>query len=315
MLSVLLQTEGESKVATPAREQVGARVSNALQSQTLNVLVGIIGLVVPVVGWVGQRGALLEAMLAVETAIVILLVVNQDRTRRVNLQLRRANDADMADSGYFSLIRVELERDLVAGFDEIADGHVQVYASDVPRLSVMLLDTLVASGSEPRRVFAADLTTNPSLLTQRREYLAANRRLIASGGTVKRLFICEADKLADEAFARSLLELIDHHRSLDVQCGLAVLDRLRPEQAVDYVVVAEAAVLVEEQQGDAGYARGRSSVYFKNTDRWAARFEGTWGHGSHGADHTLAAYERAAQRMMSTGDWDGDVVRSALDLR
>ncbi|WP_306950570.1 hypothetical protein [Streptomyces sp. B4I13] len=92
----------------------------------------------------------------------------------------------------------------------------------MPRPSVQLYQALIDSRTEPKRVLAADLTTDPNVLTQRREYLAVNRRLIEAGGTVQRLFICWQDDLARQEFARALLSLIDHHRSLGVQCALAV---------------------------------------------------------------------------------------------
>ncbi|MEU3094184.1 hypothetical protein ABZ690_04975 [Streptomyces sp. NPDC006967] len=217
----------------------------------------------------------------------------------------------MSDARYFGLVREQLERELMAGFGEIADGHLQVYASEVPRLSVLLFQALIDCGTEPRRVLAADLTTTPDLLTQRREYLAVNRRLIEAGGTVQRLFICWQDDLAREDFARSLLALVDHHRSLGVQCALAVRDRLRADQAVDFVVVSKAAVLLEEEQGDAGYRRGRSSVYFKHVERWAGRFESIWGHGSDSAPFVLQSYETAVRPMLNAGAWDESAVREA----
>lgn len=206
-----------------------------------------------------------------------------------------------------------MERDLIADFGEIADGHLQVYASEVPRLSVMLFQVLINSGSHPQRVLAADLTTNPDLLTARREYLAVNRQLIEAGGSIQRLFICWTADLVREGFARSLVQLVDHHRSLGVQCALAVRDRLRADQAIDFVVVSRAAVLVEEEQGDAEYLRGRSSVYFKQVERWVGRYESVWGHGSDSAPFLLSAYEAQVRPMLAALTWDEDAVRSAVD--
>ncbi|MEU5547848.1 hypothetical protein AB0G85_36965 [Streptomyces sioyaensis] len=121
----------------------------------------------------------------------------------------------------------------------------------MPRLSVMLVKTVVEAQSEPQRILAADLTTNPALLTRRREYLTANRQMIESGGRINRLFIAWRDDLAREEYARDLLALINQHRQIGVTAGLAIRDRLRPEEAVDYIVFAAAAALVEEEQGDA----------------------------------------------------------------
>ncbi|MFJ9028283.1 hypothetical protein ACIRQP_07115 [Streptomyces sp. NPDC102274] len=267
----------------------------------------------PVAAWVNDTARAKDILFAVETVLVLLLVANHMWLRSAYVTLRRANSREMADSQYFDLVRSQLERELIADFGEMADGHLQVYASEVPRLSVLLYRVLIEGGSEPKRVLAADLTTNPNLLTQRREYLAVNRRLIEAGGTIQRLFIAWATDLAREDFAKALLPLINHHRSLGVQCGIAVRDRFRADQAIDFVVVSGAAVLVEEDQGDADYTRGRSSVYFKQVDRWTGRFESIWGHGVLSAPFTLQSYEAVVRPMIDAGTWDADRVRTAVN--
>ncbi|MDX3617202.1 hypothetical protein [Streptomyces europaeiscabiei] len=287
-------------------------MADALSSQALNALVGVAGVAVPVAAWVAERSMVKDVLLAVETVLLLLMVANHMWLRRIYIQLRRANDRHMSDAQYFAQVRQQLERELIAGFGEIADGHLQVYASEVPRLSVLLFQALIDSGTEPKRVLAADLTTNPNLLTQRREYLAVNRRLVEAGGTIQRLFICWQDDLVREDFARALLPLIDHHRSLGVQCALAVRDRLRADQAVDFVVISKAAVLLEEEQGDSDYRRGRSSVYFKQVERWAGRFESVWGHGSDSAPFNLQSYEAAVRPLLGASTWDETAVHETV---
>ncbi|MEV8098848.1 hypothetical protein [Kitasatospora sp. NPDC085879] len=288
------------------------QVADLLASPVLNAVIGIIGVATPLIGWASSAVSL-KAVVVVEAVLVLLLVVNHIWMRQVYIHLRRANNRDMSDAKYFDLVRSQLEQELIADFGEIADGHLQVYATEVPRLSVLLFQVLIDSRSEPKRVLAADLTTNPNLLTQRREYLAVNRRLIEAGGTIQRLFICWARDLMREDYARSLLQLIDHHRSLGVTCGIAVRDRLRADQAIDFVVVSRAAVLVEEDQGDADYTRGRSSVYFKQVDRWTGRFESIWGHGAGAAPFTLQSYESAARPMLDAGTWEQSRATEAVD--
>lgn len=277
----------------------------------LNGIIGVAGVAVPVAAWVNDK-LNTNVLLAVETVLLLFAVASHMWLRRIYVQLRRANSHDMSDAQFFDLVRSQLERELIADFGEIADGHLQVYASEVPRLSVLLFKVLIESDSQPRRVLAADLTTNPNLLTQRREYLAVNRRLIESGGTVQRLFIGWAEDLARESYAQSLTQLINHHRALGVQCGIAVRDRLRAEQAVDFVVVSGAAVLVEEEQGDADYTHGRSSVYFKQVDRWTGRFESIWSHGADSAPFVLQSYEAVVRPMLDAGVWDAARVRAAV---
>lgn len=297
-------------MTTAANRDPVSTLFKVLASPVLNAVIGIVGVALPVFAWVGSA-LNVHALLVVETVLVVLLVGSHLWLRQAYVQLRLANTRLMSDARYFELIRRHFERDLVTGFGDIADGHVQVYAAEVPRVSVLLFNTLVeSSASQPRRVLAADLTTDPDLLTQRREYLNANRRLIEAGGTVQRLFICRLADLLREDYARQLLQLVDHHRTLGVTCGIAVRDRLRADQAVDFVVIANAAVLVEEDQGDAEYVRGRSSVYFKSVDRWTARFESVWGYGSTAAPFALQAYETVARPLLGSGHWDAEQVRA-----
>ncbi|MEU0374269.1 hypothetical protein ABZ070_29235 [Streptomyces sp. NPDC006283] len=90
-------------------------------------------------------------------------------------------------------------------------------------------------------------------------------------------------------------------------------DWVRADQAVDVVIFAAAAVLVEEEQGDADYNRGRSSVYFKGVERWIGRFESVWGHGADSAPRNLQAYEAIVRPMVDAGAWDDDRVARTVD--
>ncbi|MCT9081309.1 hypothetical protein [Streptomyces fulvoviolaceus] len=280
----------------------------------LNGLIGLAGIVVPVVAWLNSQTGVKNALLGVETLIVVAFTANHFWQRRRYIILPRTSGLrSMDDPRYYDTVRTQLERELFADYGEIADGHLRVYASEVPRLSALLVNTLVESGAQPARIFATDLTTNPTLLTGRREYLAANRRLLHSGGSIQRLYLCYENDLVREDFARPFLQLVDQHRQMGVTCGLAVRDRLRAEQAVDAVVFAAAAVLVEEEQGDADYTRGRSSVYFKGVERWAGRFESVWGHGTDSAPMALQAYESAARPLLDAGRWDGGRVKERID--
>ncbi|MFI5621309.1 hypothetical protein [Streptomyces sp. NPDC051567] len=280
------------------------RTARALGSPALGAAVGIAGLVVPVIGWAAERIDL-KLLLVVQAALILVLVAGHYWMRRTFIHLRRVTNLKaMDDAQYYDRVRSRLEAELISDYGEIADGHLRVYASEVPRLSALLVDTVTDSRAQPQRILAADLTTDPALLTGRREYLAANRRFLQGGGTIQRLFIVHAADLARQDFARPLLDLVGQHRDLGVTCGLAVRDRLRADQAVDVVVFAGAAALVEEEQGDAGYRRGRSSVYFKGIGRWTGRFESVWGHGSDSAPRVLQTYEAAARPLLDAGTWD-----------
>ncbi|MER7793572.1 hypothetical protein [Streptomyces sp. NPDC097640] len=280
----------------------------------MNALIGLAGIAIPVIAWASARASVKNGLLAAETVIVIVMTANHVWLRKAFITLRRVtNLKTMDDAHYYDLVRTQLESELISDYGEIADGHLRVYASEVPRLSVLLVKTLIDAQSLPKKILAADLTTNPSLLTRRREYQTANRRLIEAGGSIDRLFISYQDDLIREDYARPLLQLIDHHRQLGVTCGLAVRDRLRADQAVDVIIIASAAVLVEEEQGDADYTKGRSSVYFKGVGRWIGRFESVWGHGADSAPMALQTYEAIVRPMTAADTWNADRVKQTVE--
>lgn len=291
------------------------RAADILASPVLNGLIGLAGIVIPVIAWVNSQTGVKNALLGVETLIVIAFTANHFWQQHRYIILPRAGGLRaMDDPRYYNTIRTELELELFADYGEIADGHLRVYASEVPRLSALLVNSIIESGAQPARILATDLTTNPTLLTGRREYLAANRRLLQAGGTIQRLYICHESDLTREGFARPFLQLIDQQRQMGVTCGLSVRDRLRADQAVDVVIFAAAAVLVEEEQGDADYTRGRSSVYFKGVERWIGRFDSVWGHGTDSAHTALQAYESAARPLLDAARWDSGQVKERIDM-
>lgn len=292
-------------------------VSRAVTSPAVNTVLAVLGLILPFVAWGVANSFVKDLLLAVEMLIVIAMASYLFWLRRAYIQLRRANAKSMSDAKYFEAIRKELETSLINDFDEIADGNLHVYAAEVPRLSVMLYRVLLEAECEPRRIVATDLTIDPRILSQRHDYLAVNQRFMEAGGVVKRIFICRLNDLVRRSFATDLLELISHHRSMGVQCGLAVREWLSAEQAVDFVVVGLAAVLIEEEQGDEKYAVGRSSVSFKSARKWAARFETIWNPEleTYSAPARLRHYETAVRASLENGTWRPSVVRAGLQFR
>jgi hypothetical protein len=298
-------------LAPSPRKDLAERVADILSSPAVNVLAGIVGIAIPVIAWASRRVATADILLAVESVLVLSLVSSHLWLHRTHIYLPRPAIRGMSDPAYFGLVRSRLESDLIADFTEIADGHLLAHAADADRLATLLLRTLIDSPAQPKRALATDLATPSGVHLARlsREYLAENRRLIDAGGEIQRIFLCWAADLATEQYARRLHELVASQRSAGVQCGLAIRDRLSPEQAVDFVVLAEAVVSVQEDQA----TRGRITIHFRNVGRWVRRYESIWGHGALSAASALAAYENIARPMLSSGSWDKATMRSHLE--
>lgn len=300
---------------TTTRERAprAQRLWTKLTSPAVNTVLAVVGLVLPVLAWTAGRAWAKDVLLVLETVLVIAMGAHVLWLRRAYVQLKRADAKTMSDARYFTAIRTELESSLLDDFEEIADGHLQIYAAEVPRVSVMLYRVLLETESEPKRVLATDLTSDPKILAQRREYVAINKRLIDAGGVIRRVFVCRLGDLVRRSFAVDLLELISHHRSIGVQCGIAVRDWLRPDQVVDFVVVGLAAVLVEAEQGDEAYRIGRSSVSFKFVQKWAVKFDTIWDPAeTDSAPTRLRRYETAARAQLDSGSWRPSAIRTSL---
>ena len=291
-------------------DRVGAIVS----SPALGTLVGAAGLLITVFGWLNGAGDVKDALLAAETALVIWVVGTQMWLHGAYVRLRRANARVMADPAFFDAMRRQLEREITSGYEDIADGRLRVYATEVARVSVLLLRTLADCAGSAKVIRATDLTTDPRLLASRSEYLAENKRFIAAGGVIKRLFICRLADLQSREFADALLSLITQHRSIGVQCGLGVRERLRADQAIDMIIYGTGAVIIEDEQGDVDYTSGRSSIDFKLVGRWIDMFDSMWpGNGVPTPVMRLQYYETTVRQMLDEGRWDAQTVRRALD--
>jgi hypothetical protein len=259
--------------------------------------------------------ALEHVLLVVAAALIVALVAREQWLTKRQIVANRGDPAEMADAGFFQAIEHDVIKRKLNEIEDLADGYLRVFASEVPYVSILLLRTLTSSPVANKSVLATDLTRDPKILLTRREYLATNRNLVKAGGSVQRIFVCAGDHLVTPDFARDLLVLVDQHRAAGVVCGLAVREQLRPTEAVDFVVVGQAAVLVEEEQGDVGYGSGRSTVHFKRVAIWRDRFTRVWESNEYpSASEQLTVYEAATRPLLSQGSWSDHDVRLALDL-
>ncbi|MFE5680251.1 hypothetical protein ACFQ7B_35595 [Streptomyces erythrochromogenes] len=289
-----------------------SRATAALGSPAVGTAIGIAGLVVPVVGWAVAR-VNLKALLLVQAVLILVLAAGYLWVRKNYIPLCRANNLKaMDDAAYYDLVRARLEAELISDYGEIADGHLRVYAAEVPRLSTLLVNTVTEAQAQPQRILAADLTTNPTLLTGRREYIAANRRFTEAGGRIDRLFIVHAADLAKEEFASSPLELVGQHRDLGVTCGLAVRDRLRADQAVDVVIFAQ-----RRRPGRGGAGRRRLQPRAQQRVLQGHRPLGRplrirLGPRRRLRPRVLQTYEATARPMLDAGTWDASRINATV---
>lgn len=292
------------------RPSLLARIIDVLNSKALGTAIGIISLAASAVAWAVAHVDL-TLIVVLQTVLILVLVLREIWSDKTHIRVRRTNSIEsMDDPLFYDAIRGQLEHSLVSDYRRIADGYLSVHGAEVPWMSVQLIEALLTTGAQPQRILATDRTTNPSLLTRRRAYLDANQRFIEGGGRINRLFVVRRENLIDRDFARDLLALIAHHRQLGVICGLAVRESLRHQETVDTVVFGNAAVLIEDEQGDESYTQGRSTILFKGIDTYVDTFNRAWEHGM-GAPRALHAYETAIRPLLDA--WDAQEATAVVD--
>lgn len=289
-------------------------LARVLSSTAVNSVVGALGLLVPAATVLSKQESLRNAFAVVCAVLVVGIVFRDQWLKSRQLVVARGDPALMADEQFFRTIERDVVQRAVGEIEDLADGYLRVFAAEVPYISTMLFKTLLSQESVGKTVHATDLTRDPKVLMTRREYLAVNRQLVRSGGSIQRVFICRGVDMAERQFADDLLKLVDQHRAIGVTCGLAVRERLRPTEAVDFVIFGGAAVLVEDEQGGVAYAEGRSTVHFRRLEAWRDRFTTIWeSNETPAATEQLARFERVVRSMTGTGQWRPDLVQEALD--
>jgi len=288
-------------------------IAKLASSTGVNTMIGIVGLAIPAAAYVTRHGAAREVLLVALAVVIVGLVIRDQWLKDRQVTAWRGDPSEMANAKFFK----EIERDVVARtlsqMEDLADGYLRVFASEVSYISVLLFRTLTNSEIGGKLVQATDLTRDPAVLMTRRDYLGVNRHLIRSGGSVQRIFICKVENLTRKQFAEDLLTLVGQHRSIGVLCGLAVWDTLTAHQAIDFVIFSGSAVLVEDEQGDEGYQNGRSTVHFKRLEIWCNTFQALWeANETASAAERLAHYEEIVRRQLVANEWAETDVRNTL---
>lgn len=296
-----------------ADQRPSRRVTDLLSSTAVNTLIGMVGLIAPAIAYALKRDIIKDLALASATIIILGLVARAQYLRSAEVRLRKAKAEEMSDPRMFSEIEAAILQRSIDHVEELADGYITIFSSEVPPMSMLLYRVLASSTTANRRVRAMDLTTDPKILLSRHDYLTANRHLISSGGTIERVFICRRQDLHDKEFARALLTLIAKHQGIGVQCGIAVRDVVATSDALDAVIFDRAAVLVESEQANVEYTSGWSTIHFKRVENWIKRFQRVWEQNeTPAATDLFAAYSNISRLMLESDRWDSKRIEAVL---
>jgi hypothetical protein len=170
-----------------------------------------------------------------------------------------------------------ISRDFENQLSGLAHARVTLYGRQVRAAQIHLLSALKAqSGRELRLVRATDIIRDLGLWPTRGAYLAANREFLQAKATaITRIFLLHSDLLTGPADVQRMLEIAKMHEAMGVTVRMHLVDLLSAEYIEDFVLYRNDAVLVEAEQGDVDFLRGKVVVYFdaQSIDKYGACFD------------------------------------------
>lgn len=178
------------------------------------------------------------------------------------LRLVKASEFDYPE--LFASFSAQESQALHNRLDQLADGFVRLYSSEVERFESELFAYLERGSLH--RIDAADLTTNPEVLLNRGKRRLSRKKFVDSGGRIRRVLIVEKARLTNSAFRKALCTHIRQEREDGVELGLAMRDHLAGPQIQDFILYDDFAAMVEQVQADRGYVGGSSQLLFKSRD-------------------------------------------------
>jgi hypothetical protein len=190
--------------------------------------------------------------------------------------LRSLHPRDFAHPGLFAEFFGAESGRLTQRLDQLTEGTVSIFSTEVQRLEADLFSYLRAG--QLSRMAAVDLTTNPGVLLTRNLRRAERQRFVRAGGRILRLFVVSRDDMLTKRFVLDLRALLLQEEADGVTTGLTFRDDLHGQQAQDYILYDTFAVVVESVQADRAYNQGVSTIHFKKRDveRFGSLFLQLW---------------------------------------
>ncbi|HEV2756571.1 MAG TPA: hypothetical protein VG318_12445 [Actinomycetota bacterium] len=214
---------------------------------------------------------LLWAGLAILEALVIagLVLFGLRRSRIVFPRRTGARNSAIMQSLFKSV-----SGDFEAQLADLRRARISLFGDRVRWAQIFLMD-YCRKAERDMPVVATDIIRDLALWPTRKPYLEANKRFTEDQGRISRIFLVEAALLRRDEDVLALWSVIESHRDIDVGVALHILDLLAPKYHEDFILYSRDCVLVEIQQGDIGFTRGKATIFFdgETIDDYARRFE------------------------------------------
>lgn len=190
--------------------------------------------------------------------------------------LRLVKASDFNHPELFAEFSAQESQSLLSRLDQLADGFIQLFSSEVERFELELFGYLKRASLE--YIDAVDLTTKPDLLLERSKRRLARKDFVRNGGRIRRILVVELQALTKLKFLRAVCSVLQQERSDGTGIGLLFRNHLSAQQMQDFILYADFATLVEQVQADKSYLGGSSHLLFKKRDvqRYRQVFSQLW---------------------------------------
>jgi len=184
---------------------------------------------------------------------------------------------------------------------QLRAGFVKLYGDEVQRVQKEFFDYLDPRSEIENTILASDVTLHPDILLTRIVYHERNKEFIASGGTIKRLFLVPDEKLFEKEFVKDFIRILQINNDAAIDIGILPFSLLKKEQIIDFIVYGNAAVLVEDMQADISYFMGRSELKFVASEVkfYTDSFKSLWSTRPFRATGIANMYRRCVQESRS----------------
>lgn len=223
------------------------------------LIVGITGIFTWWKGLETCRRILIVADCTVITLLMLVaILINKIRKMNdKNKELENTrSDHNYADNEFVKLFwEGEIEAVKNKKKHELDEGYFALSGDEVKEYQSKLLNLLLdhKEDEHDRQVLALDLTEKPERLLHatRDEYHQANKNYVRRGGTIKRIFIVDIEKLKDHDFCENLSKVIKKNKKeMEIQeVGLYFRHLVRDSRNIrDVIVYGNCAAIFEEVQ-------------------------------------------------------------------
>lgn len=195
-----------------------------------------------------------------ELPVIAFLTISLSRRAAIRL----ATPSGVSHPDTFRMFVRNYLHDYQQQLEQLKTGSISLYGISVRRGQLKLFEA-ARNYSDNKEILAVDITANIDIWTTRNMYFKANEAFINQlGGRIRRIFLVSRELICESKYALQLFHEFRRHKSIGVDVGLHIIESLRQDYVEDFVVFYGVCVMLEVDQADVEFQRGRTDFDFRD---------------------------------------------------